>query len=90
LTLYRGGTDESTFGPSLLLQGNQLQQVGVADDTSLRLQGVQQAMLVDNQFAHSGRVRFSHRVGEPQLRVRNNVLTATAAMQSDTPAETLP
>lgn len=90
LTLYRGGTDESTFGPSLLLQGNQLQQVGVADDTSLRLQGVQQATLVDNQFAHSGRVRFSHRVGEPHLRVRNNVLTATAAMQSDTPAETLP
>jgi len=90
LTLYRGGTDESTFGPSLLLQGNQLQQVGVADDTSLRLQGVQQATLVDNQFAHSGRVRFSHRVGEPNLRVRNNVLTATAAMQSDTPAETLP
>lgn len=90
LSLYRGGTDESTFGPSLLLQGNQLQQVGVADDTSLRLQGVQQATLVDNQFAHSGRVRFSHRVGEPHLRVRNNVLTATAAMQSDTPAETLP
>ncbi|WP_313217226.1 polysaccharide lyase 6 family protein [Stenotrophomonas sp.] len=90
LDLYRGGTDESTFGPSLRVQGNQLQAVGVADDTSLRLHGVQQATLVDNQFAHSGRVRFSHRVGEPRLRVRNNVLTATAAMQSDTPAETLP
>jgi len=90
LDLYRGGTDESTFGPSLRVQGNQLQAVGVANDTSLRLHGVQQATLVDNHFAHSGRVRFSHRVGEPRLRTRDNVLTATAAMQSDTPAETLP
>lgn len=88
--LYRGGTDESTFGPALRLHGNQLERVGVADDTGLRLHGVQQAILTDNTFAHSGRVRFSHRVGEPHLQVRDNVLTATAAMQSDTPAEILP
>lgn len=90
LNLYRGGTDESTFGPSLRVQGNQLDQVGVAEDTSLRLHGVQQTRLTDNHFNRSGRVRFSHRVGEPHLRVRDNELTATAAMQSDTPAETLP
>ncbi len=90
VNLYRGGTDESTFGPTLRVHGNQLDNVGVAADTSLRLHGVQTATLTGNRFAHSGRVRFSHRVGEPRLRVRDNVLTATAAMQSDTPAETLP
>lgn len=90
LNLYRGGTDESTFGPSLRVHGNQLDNVGRADDTSLRLHGVQTATLTDNQFLRSGRVRFSHRVGEPRLTAHGNVLTGTAAMQSDTPAETLP
>lgn len=90
LNLYRGGTDESTFGPTLRVHGNQLDNVGVAADTSLRLHGVQTATLTDNQFLRSGRVRFSHRVGEPRLAAHGNVLDATAAMQSDTPAETLP
>ncbi len=90
LDLYRGGIDESTFGPTLRVQGNQLEQVGVADDTSLRLHGVQHAIVADNAFAHSGRVRFSHSVGKPRLQIRRNVHDATAAMQSDTPAETLP
>jgi poly(beta-D-mannuronate) lyase len=90
LNLYRGGTDESTFGPTLRVHANQLDNVGVAADTSLRLHGVQTATLTDNQFLRSGRVRFSHRVGEPRLAAHGNVLDATAAMQSDTPAETLP
>ena len=90
LNLYRGGTDESTFGPTLRVHGNQLENVGRADDTSLRLHGVQTATLTDNQFLRSGRVRFSHRVGEPRLTAHGNVFTGTAAMQSDTPAETLP
>lgn len=90
LHLYRGGTDESTFGPTLRVQRNVLDQVGVAADTSLRLHGVQSATLTDNQFLRSGRVRFSHAVGEPRLAMRANLLTDTAALQSDTPAETLP
>ncbi|MEG2803558.1 polysaccharide lyase 6 family protein [Stenotrophomonas sp.] len=90
LSLYRGGTDESTFGPTLRVQRNVLDQVGRADDTSLRLHGVQTATLTDNQFLRSGRVRFSHQVGEPRLAMRANALTDTAAAQTDTPAETLP
>jgi poly(beta-D-mannuronate) lyase len=90
LTLYRGGTDESTFGPALQLRGSRLEQVGVADDTSLRLHGVQLASLSDTTWQRSGRVRFTHQVGEPRLQLHGNTFTATAALQSDIPAETLP
>ncbi|MEN1996758.1 MULTISPECIES: polysaccharide lyase 6 family protein [Stenotrophomonas] len=90
LNLYRGGTDESTFGPALQVHGNQFEQVGVADDTSLRLHGVQFASIRDNRFDRSGRIRFSHRVGEPTLRMGDNPLTATAPLLSDTPVEALP
>lgn len=90
LNLYRGGTDESTFGPALQVRGNQFEQAGVADDTSLRLHGVQFASIRDNRFDRSGRIRFSHRVGEPTLRMGDNPLTATAPLLSDTPVEALP
>lgn len=90
LSLYRGGTDESTFGPALQVHGNQFEQAGVADHTSLRLHGVQFASIRDNRFDRSGRIRFSHRVGEPTLRMGDNPLTATAPLLSDTPVEALP
>ncbi|WP_282294958.1 polysaccharide lyase 6 family protein [Stenotrophomonas sp. PS02289] len=88
--LYRGGTDESTFGPKLYLRGSTLDQVGVKADTSLRLHGVQLASLSDSTFIRSGRVRFRHETGEPQLRLHATTFTATAALQSDHPAEILP
>ncbi|WP_253256781.1 polysaccharide lyase 6 family protein [Stenotrophomonas sp. VV52] len=90
VNLYRGGTDESTFGPSFLLHGNRLEQVGNAGDTSLRLHGVQQASLQDTTWLRSGRVRFTRQVGEPHLTLQGNTFTATAALQSDTSAETVP
>ncbi|WP_313347375.1 polysaccharide lyase 6 family protein [Stenotrophomonas sp.] len=88
--LYRGGTDESTFGPALHLRGSTLDEVGAKGDASLRLHGVQLASLERTHWNRSGRVRFSHETGEPQLHLRGNTFTATAALQSDTPAETLP
>lgn len=88
--LYRGGTDESTFGPALHLRGSTLDEVGAKGDASLRLHGVQLASLERTHWTRSGRVRFSHETGEPQLHLRGNTFTATAALQSDTPAETLP
>lgn len=90
VNLYRGGTDESTFGPSFSLHGSRLEQVGSAGDTSLRLHGVQQASLANTTWLRSGRVRFSHQAGEPTLRLHDTSFTATAALQSDIPAEILP
>lgn len=81
--LYRGGTDESTFGPRLVLKGASLERVGSNDQPSILMRGVQHAELVDNILTDSGAVRFSHRVGEPVLAVAGNRLIRTPEMQTD-------
>lgn len=81
--LYRGGTDESTFGPRLVIRGASLDRVGSANQPSILMRGVQHAELVDNILTDSGAVRFSHRVGEPVLAVAGNRLIRTPEMQTD-------
>lgn len=81
--LYRGGTDESTFGPRLVIRGASLERVGSVDQPSILMRGVQHAELVDNILTDSGAVRFSHRVGEPVLAVAGNRLIRTPEMQTD-------
>lgn len=81
--LYRGGTDESTFGPRLVIKGASLERVGSVDQSSILMRGVQHAELVDNILTDSGAVRFSHRVGEPVLAVAGNRLIRTPEMQTD-------
>lgn len=85
--LYRGGTDESTFGPKLRVAGSTFERVGRDGGASLRLRGVQRAELTGNRFIDSAGVRFSHRVGEPVLIAGRNQFTGTPAIQSDVPAE---
>ena len=81
--LYRGGTDESTFGPRLVIKGASLERVGSDDQPSILMRGVQHAELVDNILTDSGAVTFSHRVGEPVLAVAGNRLIRTPEMQTD-------
>lgn len=85
--LYRGGTDESTFGPSLSVTGSRFERVGRQLDAALRLHGVQHAVLVDNVFRDSAPVRFSHSVGRPVLQVAANQYLRTPAPVFDIPAE---
>lgn len=85
--LYRGGTDESTFGPELRVVRSQFDRVGGADVPSLRLHGVQRAELVDNGFERSGAVRFVRTVGEPVLLAGGNRFTDTPGIASDVPTE---
>lgn len=74
IDLHRGGTDESTFGPRLILTGSTFERVGRTGETpaSVRLHGVQRAEIADNRFAESGPVRSFRQVGEPMLIWRNN------------------
>lgn len=81
--LYRGGTDESTFGPRLVIKGASFQRVGSAERPSILMRGVQHAELVDNTLTDSGAIGFSHRVGEPVLAVAGNRLVRTPEMQTD-------
>lgn len=74
IDLYRGGRDESTFGPRLLLAGSTFDLVGREGEApgSVKLHGVQRAEFVDNRFSDSGPVRFFRQVGEPVLVWRQN------------------
>lgn len=87
--LYRGGSDESTFGPMLTLTGTRLQQVANAGDASLRLHGVQRTVLLDNQFIDSAAVRAVRTTGTPKLIAARNQFVGTPLLQSDYPVEPL-
>lgn len=80
---YRGGTDESTFGPHLILKGSSLTSVGKGSrnksNGSLLLHGVQLSNIYDNQFTDSQPIVLRHTVGEPVTKIFDNQFIATGA-----------
>lgn len=76
LDIYRGGTDESTFGPHVELVGSTLVKAGHSNrnisGASIRLHGVQVTSIKDTHFAKSQPVLIKHTVGEPQTRIIGN------------------
>ncbi len=82
-SVYRGGTDESTFGPHFLLENCSLENVGNGkrnkSNASVRLQGVQVASLSGNSFKNSRRIRVIETVGDPITRLSNNEFDGTDA-----------
>ena len=80
--LYRGGRDESTFGPHLSLQHNQLNQVGLdkrnKDKASIALHGVQVTNIANNRIVNSAPIKVEHTVGEPISRIVNNEFSPMA------------
>lgn len=82
VTYYRGGTDESTFGPHFKMTSSTLVNVGNGGknkiDASLLLHGVQVTTIEDNQWVKSRALVIEHTVGEPVTRVVNNQFKETA------------
>lgn len=80
-TVYRGGTDESTFGPFVRIIGNILRNVGrgaPADKrASIALHGVQTTEIARNTFTASAPLTIVHTVGTPRTSVAGNTFTAT-------------
>lgn len=81
--IYRGGTDESTFGPQLQFHGNTVSNVGQhkrnKTKASLYLLGVQLANLHDNRFVGSRPICVVQTVGDPVTRIQDNRFDDTAA-----------
>jgi poly(beta-D-mannuronate) lyase len=79
--IYRGGTDESTFGPHFELSGSILQSVGGGkrnkSHASVSLLGVQVVDIHNNTFNDSQPVRVVNTVGEPVVTFGDNVLVKT-------------
>ncbi len=78
---YRGGTDESTFGPHFSLSASTLNNVGGGrrnkSQASVYLHGVQVTDISDTSFSNSKPIVINHTVGEPQTRVQSNRFIGT-------------
>ena len=83
VNLYRGGSDESTFGPHIFLKGNTVNNVGNGkrnkSKSAIILHGVQVSSIESNTFIKSGQINIEHTVGEPKTVVQNNVFNKTTA-----------
>ena len=83
LNIYRGGTDESTFGPHVEIRGADLISVGKnkrnKSAASIFMLGVQVGSIKDNEFTDSRPVRITQTVGEFNTRIEDNRFIATAA-----------
>jgi len=83
ITLYRGGTDESTFGPHFEFRDNRLVRVGNdkrnKSASSVNLLGVQVANLQANHWDSSQPVKITLTVGDPVTTLQDNVFKATTA-----------
>jgi poly(beta-D-mannuronate) lyase len=91
LDLYRGGTDESTFGPRLTLTGSTFERSGRTDDGAFKLYGVQRAEVRGNRFVDSGAPNFFRRVGDPVFIWNDNRLEGTPELVTNVkPLEVAP
>lgn len=80
---YRGGRDESTFGPHFNMTGSSLTNVGGgkrnASKASIHLHGVQVTNMSKNNFENSAPFLINHTVSEPKTHIFNNSFKNTAA-----------
>ena len=76
VALYRGGTDESTFGPHFTMTGSHVTNVGNGtknkSGASIFLHGVQVTEIAQNTVIKSAPLVINHTVGEPRTRVLKN------------------
>lgn len=74
--IYRGGTDESTFGPFLEIDHNVLDNVGFGSrnkyGASISLYGVQVIAIENNIFNKTKPINMHLVVGEPLVNILNN------------------
>lgn len=81
LNVYRGGTDESTFGPHVTMRGSTLIDVGGGKrneaKASVFLHGAQMVFIEDNDIRASQPVRIVETVGEPVTALARNRLLDT-------------
>ncbi|OUS70357.1 alginate lyase [Pseudoalteromonas sp. A601] len=75
--VYRGGTDESTFGPHVTLTNNKFNNVGKGKRNKQNalawLHGVQVTDIEGNEFKDTAGILVEHTVGEPKTNIENNV-----------------
>ena len=77
VTLYRGGNDESTFGPHFVFDQNRVSNSGSATMAALKMHGVQDAVVSNNQFVNSAPIAIVQTTGTPIMRITDNRFQST-------------
>ncbi len=80
---YRGGRDESTFGPHFNMTDSKLTNVGAGSlnksKASIHLHGVQVTNMSKNSFENSPSFLINHTVSEPKTKIFKNTFSNTVA-----------
>ena len=87
LNLYRGGRDESTFGPMLAFNNSTLENVGQGkrnkSAASVSLHGVQVALMQNNEFKNSRPLKLHLVVGEPVVKIKDSQFIGTPEIEDN-------
>ncbi|MDC1300366.1 polysaccharide lyase 6 family protein, partial [Gammaproteobacteria bacterium] len=85
VNIYRGGTDESTFGPHLKILNSTIVNAGNGkrnkSRSSLNIHGVQVTNIENNTFEKSTPINVIHTVGEPVTKIINNTFSNTSGVK---------
>jgi len=90
IKLYRGGRDESTFGPMLWLTDSSFKNIGNnkrnKNQSAIDLHGVQHAEMKNLDIEDSKKVNLHLIVGEPVIKLADITMTHTEELQSNSEA----
>jgi len=85
--IYRGGTDESTFGPIVVVEGNDFTNVGLGSrnksGASLLFHGVQNLRVSDSNWDGSAPLELYLTNGEPITVIRDVVMRDTGQIRAN-------
>jgi len=85
--IYRGGTDESTFGPIVVVEGNEFTNTGLGTrnktEASLKFHGVQKLHISDSSWNKSAPLELYLTNGEPITVIKDVVMEGTPPLRAN-------
>lgn len=85
--IYRGGTDESTFGPIVVVEGNEFTNTGLDQRNkaaaSLKFHGVQKLYISNSNWNNSAPLELYLTNGEPITVIKDVVMTNTREIRAN-------
>lgn len=85
--IYRGGTDESTFGPIVVVEGNEFTNTSLGSrnktQASLKFHGVQKLHIANSKWNSSAPLELYLTNGEPITVIRDVVMTDTGEIRAN-------
>ncbi len=85
--IYRGGTDESTFGPIVVIEGNEFTNTGLGSrnktEASLKFHGVQKLHISDSSWNKSAPLELYLTNGEPITVIKDIVMENTGEIRAN-------